>query len=292
MICSRQLTEPRCPAACHVPDGRPTAAPAPDGPATAHRGQGTTLHPPGSRLQHRLALHRACAQPAEAHGHPTSHLTGRVMPDATTHTSNDHGKRNLPRRIDHGATRRQCRRQLPRAGLGKKGVVIGAAAVTRFPPSRGSNNLNKRIPNSAIVTTTTLNNGIYGRVANFKVRARSAGSAPKAQAAIAQAKGEEAKGQDNTLTTGVHHRSASATTSPPQCRIGVGSLTWRRRRSSGMVWLGHGQPARSRNHPRHHHGQHRDQPHRVHASQRSSLDELTSADVLSRSRTSPALKTR
>lgn len=108
----------------------------------------------------------------------------------------------------------------------EKGVVIGAAA--RHPLSalkQGSNNLNKRIPNSAIVTTTTLNNGIYGQVANFQVRAPLGGFGTQGAGGYRSGKGEEAKDKMYTLTTGVHHHSRQRNNvSAAQCRIGVGSF--------------------------------------------------------------------
>jgi len=108
----------------------------------------------------------------------------------------------------------------------EKSVIIGAAA--RHPLSalkHGMNPLNKRIPNSAIVTTSTLTNGIYGQTANFQVRAPAGGFGTQGAGGVRSGKGEQFKDKMFTLTTGtMHHSFMRNNVSAAQCLVGRGSF--------------------------------------------------------------------
>lgn len=101
-------------------------------------------------------------------------------------------------------------------------------AMPRHPfgaMARGSSNLNKRLPNAAIITTTTLNAGIYGQTANFRVRAPGGGFGIQGAGGFRTGKGVQVKDKMYTLTTGVQwHGYNYNNVSAAQTLIGVGNI--------------------------------------------------------------------
>ena len=85
-------------------------------------------------------------------------------------------------------------------------VVVRNAGV-RHPLASmkiGTQDLNKRLPNAAIVTTTTLSKGIYGQTINQQVRAPIGGFGVQGAGGYRLGKGVKVKDKMWSLSTGVH----------------------------------------------------------------------------------------